>query len=49
MATSRGGATRTNDLERPRPTTARITMWICGGAVGLYMVLSGVIGALTAG
>lgn len=39
----------TEQLERPRPTTARITMWICGGAVGLYMVVSGLIGALTTG
>lgn len=38
-----------SDLERPRVTTARITMWICGGAVGIYMVVSGLIGALTTG
>ena len=38
-----------SELERPRPTTARITMWICGGAVGIYMVVSGLIGALTTG
>ena len=37
------------NLDRPGPTTARITMWICGGAVGLYMVVSGLIGALTTG
>ncbi|WP_405375313.1 MULTISPECIES: hypothetical protein [unclassified Microbacterium] len=38
---------RKNDLERPGPTTARITMWIMGGAVGVYMIASGLIGALT--
>lgn len=31
------------------PSTARITMWIIGGAVGLYMVVTGLVGALTAG
>lgn len=38
----------TSDTDRQGPTTARITMWICGGAVGLYMVVSGLIGALGA-
>ncbi|MFI8631547.1 hypothetical protein ACIGEP_02985 [Microbacterium sp. NPDC077663] len=42
-------ASSRSDLDRPGPTTARITMWICGGAVGLYMVVSGLIGALTTG
>lgn len=37
---------RSDELEKPGPTTARITMWIVGGAVGVYMVASGLIGAL---
>ncbi|MFS0866956.1 hypothetical protein AB3M83_06430 [Microbacterium sp. 179-B 1A2 NHS] len=37
---------QSNELDKPRPTTARITMWIVGGAVGVYMVASGLIGAL---
>lgn len=31
------------------PSTARITIWIVVGAIGLYMVVSGVVGGLSAG
>ncbi|CAI9386913.1 hypothetical protein [Microbacterium sp. T2.11-28] len=31
------------------PSTARITIWIVVGAIGLYMIVSGVIGGLSAG
>jgi|GEM_PF-2232174 len=35
---------------RPQgPSTARITIWIVVGAIGLYMIVSGVIGGLSAG
>ncbi|WEK14816.1 MAG: hypothetical protein P0Y48_06400 [Candidatus Microbacterium phytovorans] len=30
-------------------STARITIWIVVGAIGCYLVVSGVIGGLTAG
>lgn len=31
------------------PSTARITIWIVVGAIGLYMIVSGVVGGLSAG
>ena len=34
------------DQGKPGITTTRITMWIIGAAVGLYMVVSGLVGAL---
>ncbi|WP_276312881.1 hypothetical protein [Microbacterium sp. 10M-3C3] len=36
-----------NDPKKPSP--ARVGIWIVVGAIGAYMVVSGVIGALTAG
>lgn len=30
-------------------STARITIWIVVGAIGLYMIVSGVIGGINAG
>lgn len=33
----------------PGVSTARITIWIVVGAIGLYMIVSGVIGGLNAG
>ncbi len=44
-----GGGRPGDDSSPGGPSTARITMWIIGGAVGLYMVVTGVVGALTAG
>jgi len=38
-----------DDASPGGPSTARITMWIIGGAVGLYMVVTGLVGALTGG
>lgn len=38
------------DPDKPKgPSTMRITIWIVVGAIGLYMVVSGVIGGITAG
>lgn len=36
-----------NDPKRPTPT--RIGIWVVVGAVGVYLVASGLIGALTNG
>lgn len=32
--------------DKPKISTTRIVMWIVGGAVGLYLLISGLIGAL---
>lgn len=32
---------------KPGITTTRITLWIIGGAIGVYMIVSGLVGALT--
>ena len=37
-----------NDYDgKPKISTARIAIWIAVGAVGLYFVISGVVGALS--
>lgn len=33
--------------KRPRPSTNRIILWVVVGGVGVYMIASGLIGALT--
>lgn len=39
-----------DDPEKKRGVTpTRIGIWVVVGAIGLYMVVSGVVGALTAG
>lgn len=40
---------RPGDPAPQGPSTARITIWIVVGAIGLYMIVSGVIGGLSAG
>lgn len=35
--------------DKPKVSFARITIWVIVAVVGLYMVLNGVIGALTKG
>ena len=37
-----------NDFDgKPKISTTRIAVWIAVGALGLYFVISGLIGALT--
>lgn len=40
-----------SDSEGPkgRPSSGRITIWVVVGAIGLYMVINGLVGALTGG
>ena len=33
--------------EKPKVSSTRIALWILGAGVGLYMIISGVVGALT--
>lgn len=35
------------DDKKPGVSFARLTIWIVVGAVGLYLVISGLVGALT--
>lgn len=35
--------------ERKKPSFARIAIWVGAGAVGVYMVVAGVIGILSGG
>ena len=44
-----GGPGDPGDPAPEGPSTARITIWIVVGAIGLYMIVSGVIGGLSAG
>lgn len=44
-----GGGDPSDPSDRGGISTARITIWIVVGAIGLYLVVSGVIGGLTAG
>jgi hypothetical protein len=37
------------DKDKAKPSFVRVAIWICVGGVGLYMLLSGVIGAINAG
>lgn len=37
------------DPKKQGPTTARITIWIVVGGIGLYLVVSGLWGALAGG
>jgi len=33
--------------DKNKPSTTRIVIWVAAGAVGLYFVISGLIGVLT--
>ncbi|WP_263046464.1 hypothetical protein [Microbacterium trichothecenolyticum] len=35
--------------DRPRVSATRIGIWVIAGVIGLYMVITGVAGALTSG
>ncbi len=35
--------------DKPGPSTARIVLWIAVGGVGLYMVVTGLVGILVKG
>jgi hypothetical protein len=38
------------DPKKPKgPSTSRVAIWIIVGAIGLYMVVSGLIGIITKG
>ncbi|MCU1424203.1 MAG: hypothetical protein JWM51_494 [Microbacteriaceae bacterium] len=37
------------DKDKSKPSPVRVAIWICVAGVGIYMLLSGVIGALNAG
>ena len=36
-----------DDDKKPAITPMRMTLWILGGAIGLYLVISGFVQALT--
>lgn len=36
-------------MNRPRLTPLRVTIWIVVGAIGVYLVISGVVGILAKG
>ena len=38
-----------SDDDRPRVSASRIAIWIVVGGIGVYMVVSGLIAALTSG
>jgi len=35
--------------EKPPISTTRTALWVPGGAIGRYLVISGVVGAINAG
>lgn len=35
------------DEKKPRITDTRIAIWVLGGIVGLYLLVTGIIGALS--
>ncbi|BDV31706.1 hypothetical protein Microterr_23660 [Microbacterium terricola] len=35
--------------DKKGPSTARITIWIVVGAIGVYMLVSGIIGIISGG
>jgi hypothetical protein len=38
-----------DDPKKPKLTTTRIVIWIAVAAVGLYLVISGIVGILAKG
>jgi hypothetical protein len=36
-----------SEKKKPGITPMRLTLWILGGAIGLYLVISGLVAALT--
>ncbi|HTL40787.1 MAG TPA: hypothetical protein VL294_04890 [Pseudolysinimonas sp.] len=35
--------------DKPRPTALRLTIWLVVGAIGVYLVVSGVLGIIAKG
>lgn len=38
-----------NDPQKPKLTTTRIVIWIAVAGIGLYLVISGIVGILAKG
>jgi hypothetical protein len=43
------GVTNFGDDKPTGPSTTRITIWVVVGAVGLYFLISGIVGIVTSG